>query len=460
MTGTGKNPANWEAIDRSISEARATVENRIDKLRKQTREVFFNFEPFSEKQKKVLSWWCPSSPVKNYNGIIADGSIRSGKTLSMSLAYVIWAMTSFDGQNFALCGKTIGSLRRNVLFWLRLMLRSRGYTVQDRRADNCLVVRRGGVINYFYCFGGKDERSQDLIQGITLAGALFDEVALMPESFVNQATARCSVKGSKWWFNCNPEGPQHWFYNNWILKRGPKELLYLHFTMEDNLSLSPEIKTRYKRQYSGVFYDRFILGFWVVAQGAVYRIFTERKSSFYTDRADFDFIQIGVDFGGNKSAHAFCATGLKSDYSKLTVLMTERHPATGLTPDDLYTLFEDFVEKVRAKYGAAAVIFADSAEQTLINGIKARIPIPVKNSRKNPIIDRIRGTTSLMASGRFFMTRDCASLEAAFETAVYNDKKMDDERLDDGSSDIDSLDAFEYSWERYLRSYERYRNHV
>lgn len=164
----------------------------------------FKFAPFSRKQKQVLTWWCDTSPVKDADGIIADGAIRSGKTISMSLSFAIWAMSSFKGQNFAMCGKTIGSFRRNVLFWLKIMPRARGYSITDHRADNLLVIRKNGVENFFYIFGGKDERSQDLIQGITLAGVFFDEVALMPESFVNQATGRCSVAGSKFWFNCNP----------------------------------------------------------------------------------------------------------------------------------------------------------------------------------------------------------------------------------------------------------------
>ena len=177
-------------------------ENRKNRQSDQT----FHFSPFSKKQKQVLTWWCRGSPVHDKTGIIADGAIRSGKTISMSLSFVMWAMSSFSGQNFAMCGKTIGSFRRNVLFWLKLMLRSRGYSITDHRADNLLTIRKDGRENYFYIFGGKDERSQDLIQGITLAGVFFDEVALMPESFVNQATGRCSVKGSKFWFNCNPDG--------------------------------------------------------------------------------------------------------------------------------------------------------------------------------------------------------------------------------------------------------------
>lgn len=238
---------------------------------------FFKFQPFSKKQRKVLNWWTEDSPVKDYDGIIADGAIRSGKTVSMSLSFVLWAMCSFNVQNFAMCGKTIGSFRRNVLFWLKLMLRSRGYRVTDHRADNLVVISRGNVENYFYIFGGKDERSQDLIQGITLAGVFFDEVALMPESFVNQATGRCSVDGSKYWFNCNPDGPYHWFKQNWIDKQKEKHLLYLHFTMDDNLSLSEKVKARYRSMYTGVFYRRYILGLWAMAEGIIYDMFNEDR---------------------------------------------------------------------------------------------------------------------------------------------------------------------------------------
>ena len=143
------------------------LRERLNKM-KQNRSVkqngqTFHFSSFSKKQKQVLTWWCKSSSVHDMDGIIADGAIRSGKTISMSLSFVMWAMNTFTGQNFAMCGKTIGSFRRNVLFWLKLMLRSRGYSVTDYRADNLLTIRKDGKENYFYIFGGKDERSQDLI---------------------------------------------------------------------------------------------------------------------------------------------------------------------------------------------------------------------------------------------------------------------------------------------------------
>lgn len=237
----------------------------------------FHFKPFSLKQRKVLNWWCDTSSVKDKDGIIADGAIRSGKTVCMSLSFVFWAMANYSDQNFAMCGKTIGSFRRNVLMILKLMLRSRGFQVADHRADNLVEISRNGVTNHFYIFGGKDESSQDLIQGITLAGVFFDEVALMPESFVNQATGRCSVDGSKYWFNCNPDGPYHWFKLNWLDKAKEKNLLVLHFTMDDNLSLSERIKERYRNMYTGVFFKRYILGLWAMAEGIIYDMFSEDR---------------------------------------------------------------------------------------------------------------------------------------------------------------------------------------
>nr|DAL01910.1 MAG TPA: large terminase [Caudoviricetes sp.] len=242
-----------------------------------SKRQIFHFKPFSLKQRKVLNWWCDTSPVKDKDGIIADGAIRSGKTVCMSLSFVFWAMSNYSDQNFAMCGKTIGSFRRNVLMILKLMLRSRGFQVADHRADNLVEISRNGVTNHFYIFGGKDESSQDLIQGITLAGVFFDEVALMPESFVNQATGRCSVDGSKYWFNCNPDGPYHWFKLNWLDKAKEKNLLVLHFTMEDNLSLSERIKERYRNMYTGVFFKRYILGLWAMAEGIIYDMFSEDR---------------------------------------------------------------------------------------------------------------------------------------------------------------------------------------
>lgn len=248
-------------------------------LRLKDRVVPFDFVPFSQKQSIVMSWWTPTSKYKDFDAIICDGAVRSGKTVSEALSFVLWSMNTFDGKNFALCGKTVGGLRRNVLGPLKQMLKSTGYIIEDSRMEGCFCIgaidkeTKKKVTNYYYIFGGKDESSQDLIQGITLAGVFLDEVALMPESFVNQATARCSVEGAKFWFSCNPNSPFHWFKKEWINKVTEKKVLYLHFTMDDNPSLSEEVKNRYKALYTGVFYKRYILGLWVAADGIVYPMF-------------------------------------------------------------------------------------------------------------------------------------------------------------------------------------------
>ncbi|WP_436664417.1 PBSX family phage terminase large subunit [Alicyclobacillus acidoterrestris] len=250
---------------------------------KKVKPAAFKFQPFSRKQKQVLTWWMRESPYHDMDAIICDGSVRAGKTVAMSLSYVMWAMETFDGQNLGMAGKTISALRRNVIIPLKRMLKSRGYMVEEHLTSNSMTIGRHGRVNEFYLFGGRDERSQDLIQGITLAGMFFDEVALMPESFVNQATARCSVTGSKYWFNCNPSGPFHWFKLNWLEDLKKKRALHLHFTMDDNLSLSEHTKNRLKSLYTGVFYQRNILGLWVVAEGAIYDMWDDELNTFDDD---------------------------------------------------------------------------------------------------------------------------------------------------------------------------------
>lgn len=235
------------------------------------------FKTFSAKQMAVLTWWCAGSPTNRKDAIICDGAVRSGKTVCMSISFIAWAFYAFEDTSFALCGKTIASLRRNVLIPLLPVLRTIGFECAEKLSQNLLKISRDGRTNRFYLFGGKDEGSASLIQGMTLGGVLLDEVALMPRSFVEQALARCSLDGSKLWFNCNPENPMHWFHEEWIKKADEKNCLYLHFTMDDNPALSGKIVARYKSLYSGAFYERFVEGKWVAAQGSVYPMFSAQS---------------------------------------------------------------------------------------------------------------------------------------------------------------------------------------
>ena len=254
-----------------------------------------NYQRFSPKQRCVMTWWLPGSPHHGREAIVCDGAVRSGKTMAMGLSFFLWAQSCFDGKKFGICGKTIQSLRRNVLSEILPMLEGLGASWQEKRSENLVTVHFLGHENRFYIFGGRDESSASLIQGITFAGVLLDEVALMPRSFVEQACARCSVAGSRLWFNCNPAGPGHWFYRTWILEAEQKNCLRLTFTMEDNPSLTPKIRQRYKKLYTGVFYRRYILGQWAQAEGRVYDFFTPEMVGKVPENCDKWYIS--CDYG-------------------------------------------------------------------------------------------------------------------------------------------------------------------
>lgn len=382
---------------------------------------YFHFQPFSQKQRKVLNWWCEGSPVREYDGIIADGAIRSGKTVSMSLSFVLWVMSSFKGQNFAMCGKTIGSFRRNVLFWLKLMLKSRGYAVTDHRADNLVVVSRGDTENYFYIFGGKDGRSQDLIQGITLAGVFFDEVALMPESFVNQATGRCSVDGSKFWFNCNPDGPYHWFKQNWIDRRKEKHLIYLHFTMDDNLSLSEAVKQRYRGMYSGVFYKRYIQGLWCMAEGIIYDMFSEdhhvRKLKDFAGQLIGHNRYVSCDYGTqNATVFLLWEKGLDGVwYCTREYYYSGRDTGKQKTDSQYADDLEKWLNGTRIRG-----IIVDPAAASFIAELRKRGYKVVK--AKNDVEDGIRLVSTLLNLGKIVFEEGCVNTRKEFASYIWDEK--------------------------------------
>ena len=167
----------------------------------------------------------------------------------MSISFIFWAFSAFEDTAFAICGKTIASLKRNVITSLLPTLGELGFECHEKVTQNKIEIVFNGRKNSFWLFGGKDESSASLIQGMTLGGVLLDEVALMPRSFVEQALARCSVDGSKFWFNCNPDNPLHWFHEEWIKKSYEKNCLYLHFLMQDNPALTPQIIERYRSLY-------------------------------------------------------------------------------------------------------------------------------------------------------------------------------------------------------------------
>ncbi|MBE7128099.1 PBSX family phage terminase large subunit [Bacillus mycoides] len=396
------------------------IMTRIPKRKK--KPAPFKFKPFSKKQRKVLTWWKPNSPVKDYDGIICDGSIRAGKTVSMALSYVMWAMESFEGENFGMCGKTIGSHRRNVITPLKKMLKSRGYKVKDHRSENMLSITKDGITNFFYIFGGKDESSQDLIQGITLAGCFFDEVALMVRSFVDQATGRCSVEGSKIWFNCNPAGPYHWFKLEWLDKRKEKNLLHVRFTMEDNLSLSEKTKKRYYKLYSGVFFKRYILGLWAAASGLVFDMFKEEVHKVDSIERNYVEYYVSCDYG-TQNAMAYglwgkCIEGDKEVWYKIKEYhYSGRDTEKQKTDQEYYEDYEEFVGDLPIK---GTVVDPSAA---------SFIAVLMRNKRKvykarNNVKEGIGNVGIALNTGRAFFNDCCIETFKEFASYIWDEKAI------------------------------------
>lgn len=395
------------------------------------------YKEFGEKQLYTLTWWSDAA-MHDYDAIICDGSIRAGKTMTMAVSFILWAFTAFDKQVFAICGKTIESVRRNIVThlpqWLDGIVR-----IQERRSENLLIISFAGKTNRFYLFGGKDEGSAALIQGMTLAGVMFDEVALMPRSFVEQALARCSVEGSKFWFNCNPDSPEHWFYKEWIQKHKEKNALYLHFTMKDNNSLSEKVKKRYENMYSGVFYDRFIRGLWVVAEGLVYDFFQSKKETIIktVDMNDYNEFYVSIDYGTINP----CSMGLWGVNSEGAARIREsyfdsRKEGRQRTDEEHYQTLVELVEDL-----SIARVVVDPSAASFIECIRRHGEFRVKPAI-NSVIDGIRITSSLLNAGMIRIDPSCKDCIREFGLYRWDEKKTADTVLKENDHAMDEVRYF------------------
>lgn len=357
----------------------------------------------------------------------------------MAVGFVLWSQSNFNGQNFAICGKTIESLRRNVITLMPQWLEGI-FTVTERRSENKLIISSGKTTNTYYMFGGKDESSYTLVQGITLAGVLFDEVALMPRSFVEQALARCSVAGSKFWFNCNPENPGHWFYVEWIQKARERNILHLHFTMDDNNSLAPEIKARYEGMYSGVFYSRYILGKWVKAEGLVYPMFSRDAHIVQgvPDRSPRHRYYVSVDYG---TVNPFAA-GLY-DYSpaeqKATMvreLYYRGGSAKRVDNEAYYKMLKDLIGDYPIEY-----IIIDPSASSMIETIQKYGEFMAIRA-DNDVINGIQDVTKFLNAGALYFHKSCTETFKEFESYSWDEKSTTDAVIKDNDHSMDQLRYF------------------
>lgn len=360
---------------------------------------------FSKKQLSIFAF-----QYTRYDSLICDGAIRSGKTTIMMVAFVDWAMKNFSSQRFGVCGKTVGSATENIIIpYISMTYAKKRYTLSWRRSTKILEVRRGPVVNYFEVFGGKDESSYALIQGRTLAGVLLDEVVLMPQSFVNQALARCSVEGSRSFFSCNPDNPRHWFKQEWIDRREEHNALRLHFTLDDNPSLSEKKKAQYRRDFTGVFYDRYVLGKWVAAEGLVYPMFSETRH--VVDEIPWQTLQrgrwyISVDYGTVNPT----AAGLWCLWQG-TAYMVQEYYYDSRKPGNIQRTDEEHYAELEKLAGGRPVerIVVDPSAASFKQTIRRHGKFAVWDS-DNSVLDGIRLTGTLLQADRIKIHRSCTGL--------------------------------------------------
>lgn len=373
--------------------------------------------PMSNKQRQIMRF----PYMAQYTALICDGAIRSGKTSWMSLSFVLWAMSSYDGKNFAICSKSVGAAERNIIRPLMSVKYLRkNFEVSYRRSTHEMIVRRGRKENRFYVFGGRDESSASLIQGLTLAGVLLDEVALMPRSFVEQALARCSVNGSKLWFNCNPEGPKHWFRQEWILNPDEKKALYLHFTLDDNPGLSDEIKARYKSMYAGIFYKRFILGQWALADGVIYDMLDENEN-FYRpgeEPADMRWVSnrtIACDYG---TTNPCVFLDILDDGETIRV---DREYRWDSRKEYRQKTDKEYADDLASFMGKnQCTVLVDPSAASFIAELKSR-GFLVKAANNN-VLDGIRKTATLIQQRVIKISTECTRLHEELSSYMWDTK--------------------------------------
>ncbi|PWJ10623.1 PBSX family phage terminase large subunit [Ruminococcus flavefaciens] len=390
---------------------------------------------FSHKQLLAMKWW----NMRNYgdrDAIICDGAVRSGKTLSMSLGFIFWASKCFKGGSFAMCGKTITSLRRNVITPMLPLLTEYGYIINEKVSRNYFDMTFLGSTNRVYLFGGKDEGSAALIQGMTLSGVFFDEVALMPRSFVEQALARCSVSGSKMWFNCNPDNPSHWFYNEWIKKLKQKNALYLHFTMEDNPSLTKRVRERYERMYSGTFYDRFVLGKWTASQGVVYPMFSAEKHVFSGDISCERYV-ISCDYG-TVNPSSFGLWGLSGGvwYRLREYYYDSRREGSSRTDEEHYAALDEL-----AGDRAVEKVIVDPSAASFIECIRRHGKFRVTKA-DNDVISGIRQVSTALKQGRLRFHESCRDIIREFSLYCWNERAGADAPVKENDHAMDDMRYF------------------
>lgn len=385
----------------------------------------------------------------NHRWNIKTGATRSGKTYQdyFLIPRRLLAVAGKEGLNVIL-GNTRETIRRNVLIPMQTMYGAE--YVGNLRADNSCEMFGEKV----FCLGADSVNRVDRLRGSSIKYCYGDEVTTWHPDVFDMLKSRLDKPYSVFDGTCNPASPRHWFKQ---FLESDADIYQQAYTIDDNPFLDPAFVANLKKEYSGtVLYDRYILGLWVAAEGVIYKLFADHPERFIVEdlpEQKIRYCVIGVDFGGGTSAHAFSCTGFTTGDAIVT--LDEYREKEALNPTKLEQDFVDFVKRCQMRW-LVTDVWCDSAEQTLINGLrtaaaKAHLAVNIGNAQKRPINDRIRALCLLMGAGRYYINKACAVTIDALKSAVWDSKHVtDDVRLDDGTTNIDSLDALEYSWEREI----------
>lgn len=375
----------------------------------------FEFKPFSRKQLKLLNWWRKGSKYEDHDIVIADGAIRSGKTISMLCSFLQFTQTKFDGETFIIAGKTIGSLKKNVIEPMKQILNAWGWKFEYNRSENYLIIGS----NTYYMYDANNEASQDKLQGLTAAGALADEVVLFPKNFIDQMIGRCSVDGAKIFMNCNPAGPYHYIKTEFIDKAREKLICYLHFTMDDNLSLSDKVKERFRRMFTGVFYKRYILGLWCQAEGVIYDMFDETKHKVKSILRDYTEHYVSIDYG-TQNATAFILWGKCKGiwYAVKEYYYSGRDTGKQKTDNQYYNDLVNFLGGIKPK-----AIIIDPSAASFITLIKENRKYKVKKA-KNDVMEGIRNVGTALNNVLIQFNDICINTFKEFFSYVWDEKSV------------------------------------
>lgn len=392
---------------------------------------------------------------------LLSGAVRSGKTYISLLKWAIFVASMPRECEFLMTGKTITALKRNCLGLLTDLVGSSNFTYSTSQKTGKLFGRQ------IWLEGANDDRAESKIRGMTLAGAYVDELTQIPFEFYTMLLSRLSVKNAKLYATTNPDAPTHWVKTE-IIDNDKIDKKVWNFQFDDNAILKKENEQYFndlRNEYESmgdVYLQRFIYGNWVLAEGLIYKQFSDNKNIFLKDNAvdengnpiNFMIITIGIDYGASKSATSFICNGITSLFKEVWAL-DEMKIEGVYSPETLYEKFEEFYKRIVEKYGKVSVSFADwgSLGQTLTFGLnrylqQRKIPLKVQDCIKGQIIDRIYMDLALFAKNKRFILKNCKHLIEAYEQAVWDDKK-ENTRLDNFTSDIDSLDANEYSYFAY-----------